>query len=142
MQSTPTCPRPWGPQLTVSRVTRRFAPCVLRANMAKGRAVFCAGHDLTHFRETYGTDEEDAVTTRERRLRGITRRSHRKPLIAAVDGLATSGGCEIALAYDMIIASRRAAFALAAVRWNLSPPRAARFGCPAPSGDMRPWTPC
>jgi enoyl-CoA hydratase/carnithine racemase len=37
---------------------------VLRANMAKGRAVFCAGHDLTHFRETYGTDEEDAVTTR------------------------------------------------------------------------------
>ena len=107
---------------------------VLRANMAKGRAVFCAGHDLVHFRETYGTDEEDAVTTRKGGFAGITRKSRRKPLIAAVDGLATSGGCEIALACDMIIASRRAAFALAEVRWNLVPTAGGAFRLPRAIG--------
>ncbi len=66
MQSTPGHVRGrQGPQSTRIEVTlRKIRAGVLRANMAKGRAVFCAGHDLTHFRETYGTDEEDAVTTR------------------------------------------------------------------------------
>ncbi|HSW16716.1 MAG TPA: enoyl-CoA hydratase-related protein [Ramlibacter sp.] len=100
---------------------------VLAAEYGDGRAVFCAGHDLTHFLETFGTDEEDAVTTAEG-FAGLTRRQRSKPLIAAVDGLATSGGFEMALACDIIIASTRAAFALAEVKWNL---------CPSAGGALR-----
>jgi enoyl-CoA hydratase/carnithine racemase len=92
---------------------------VLQARMAPGHAVFCAGHDLSHFRSTLGTPAEDAVTTPTGGFAGITRKARRKPLIAAVDGLATSGGCEIVLACDLVVASRRAGFALAEVRWNL-----------------------
>ena len=40
-------------------------------------------------------------------------------MIAAIDGLATAGGCEIALAADMIVASTNAAFGLAEVKRNL-----------------------
>ncbi|MFM7263317.1 MAG: enoyl-CoA hydratase-related protein, partial [Acidimicrobiales bacterium] len=43
----------------------------------------------------------------------------KKPVIAAIDGLATAGGCEIALASDMIVASTRSAFGLAEVKRNL-----------------------
>ncbi len=40
-------------------------------------------------------------------------------MIAAIDGLATAGGCEIALAADLIVATRRSAFGLAEVKRNL-----------------------
>src|SRR5437870_12238631 len=50
---------------------------------------------------------------------GITRRERTKPLVAAVDGPALAGGCEIALACDMIVASRQAAFGLPEVKRSL-----------------------
>ena len=40
-------------------------------------------------------------------------------MIAAVDGLATAGGCEIALAADIVVATTRSAFGLAEVKRNL-----------------------
>ena len=40
-----------------------------------------------------------------------------KPLIAAVDGVALGGGFEIALACDIIIATRRSKFGLPEPRW-------------------------
>lgn len=107
---------------------------ILRANIAKGRPVFCAGHDLTHFRETFGTPEEDAVTTASGGFAGFTRKLRRKPLIAAVDGLATSGGCEMVLACDIVLASRRASFALAEVKWNLVPTAGGAFRLPRALG--------
>jgi enoyl-CoA hydratase/carnithine racemase len=103
---------------------------ILRAEIAKGRPVFCAGHDLAHFRESFGTPEEDTVTTTTGGFAGIAQKTRRKPMIAAVDGLATSGGCEIALACDIIVASRRAAFALAEVKWNLVPTAGGAFRLP------------
>ncbi|MFM8662564.1 MAG: enoyl-CoA hydratase-related protein, partial [Acidimicrobiaceae bacterium] len=39
--------------------------------------------------------------------------------IAAVDGLATAGGCELVLACDMLVASTRSAFGLAEATRNL-----------------------
>ncbi|MEM8918453.1 MAG: crotonase/enoyl-CoA hydratase family protein [Pseudomonadota bacterium] len=54
-----------------------------------------------------------------RGLAGITETPPRKPLIAAVDGFALAGGCELALACDMIVASKGASFGLPEVRRGL-----------------------
>ena len=50
---------------------------------------------------------------------GFVYRERRKPIIAAVDGLATAGGCEIVLAADLVVASTQSAFGLAEVKRNL-----------------------
>ena len=50
---------------------------------------------------------------------GFTYRQRRKPVIVAVDGLATAGGCEIVLAADIVVATTRSAFGLAEVKRNL-----------------------
>ena len=42
-----------------------------------------------------------------------------KPIVVAVDGLATAGGLEIVLAADVVVATTRSAFGLAEVRHNL-----------------------
>jgi len=47
---------------------------------------------------------------------GISRRRGRKPIIAAVNGLAHGGGCEIVVNCDMVLASPSAVFALPEVK--------------------------
>jgi enoyl-CoA hydratase/carnithine racemase len=44
-----------------------------------------------------------------------------KVVIAAVEGLASGGGCGLALACDLIVASRDARFELPGVAWGLTP---------------------
>jgi enoyl-CoA hydratase len=46
-------------------------------------------------------------------------RERTKPIVVAVDGLATAGGLEIVLAADIVVATSRSAFGLAEVRRNL-----------------------
>ena len=74
--------------------------------------VFSAGADLKEIAagraETLGTDPGGFA--------GITRLIRRKPLIAAVDGPALAGGCEIVLACDLIVASRGASFGVPEVK--------------------------
>ena len=64
---------------------------------------FLAGEDLAH----------------PRGLAGITIQPPRKPLIAAVEGWALAGGCEIALAADLIVAANDARFGIPEVKRSL-----------------------
>ena len=88
---------------------------ILSANTAgQERPVFCAGADLKAV-----STGDSGLSTRKGGFAGFVYRERRFPVIAAVDGLATAGGCEIVLACDMVVASERSSFGLAEVRRNL-----------------------
>lgn len=77
--------------------------------------VFCAGADLAEVSRGNG----DALSTKDGGFAGLVRAERNKPWIAAVRGFAFAGGCEIALACDMIVASPEAAFGLPEVKRGL-----------------------
>ena len=88
---------------------------ILTANTAdQERPVFCAGADLKAL-----ANGESSMATISGGFAGFTHRSRRKPIIVAVDGLATAGGCEIVLSADLVVATTRSAFGLAEVKRNL-----------------------
>lgn len=76
--------------------------------------VFCAGADLKAL-SAGGAN----LGTERGGFAGFVYRERSKPIIAAVDGLATAGGCEIVLACDLVVASTRSSFGLAEVKRNL-----------------------
>ncbi|OHU87264.1 crotonase/enoyl-CoA hydratase family protein [Mycobacterium talmoniae] len=73
---------------------------------------FCAGMDLKAFARG------ENVVVKDRGL-GFTERPPIKPLIAAVEGYALAGGTELALATDLIVASRDSAFGIPEVKRGL-----------------------
>lgn len=88
---------------------------VLTANTEGHKSpVFCAGADLKALNAGGQT-----LGTKRGGFAGFVYRERNKPIIAAVDGLATAGGCEIVLASDMVIATNRSSFGLAEVKRNL-----------------------
>jgi enoyl-CoA hydratase len=74
---------------------------------------FCAGMDL----KAFVTGERPFIEGRG--FAGITEAGADKPLIAAVEGFAMAGGLEIALACDLIVASRGARLAIPEVKRGL-----------------------
>ena len=89
---------------------------ILTANTeGQERPVFCAGADL----KAINAGEGRALGTERGGFAGFVYRERRKPIIAAVDGLATAGGCEIVLASDLVVATTRSAFGLAEAKRNL-----------------------
>lgn len=89
---------------------------VLTANVeGQERPVFCAGADL----KAIAAGEGASLSTRRGGFAGLVWRDRVKPIISAVDGLATAGGCEIVLSTDMVVASSRSSFGLAEVKRNL-----------------------
>jgi enoyl-CoA hydratase len=71
-----------------------------------GERVFAAGADI---KEMADASVAEMLTSGYIELFDVIRRI-KKPLIAAVSGLALGGGCELALACDMIVASENAKF--------------------------------
>jgi enoyl-CoA hydratase len=84
-----------------------------------GQAAFCAGTDIS---ELEGLDEASALRTAERgqetceaiELCGV-------PVIVAVNGIAAGGGCELALACHLRVASTHAAFSLPEIKLGMIP---------------------
>ena len=77
--------------------------------------VFSAGADL----KAISAGQAGDLQTERGGFGGIAQRERTKPLIAAVDGPALAGGCEIALSCDMIVASTNAAFGIPEVKRSL-----------------------
>jgi enoyl-CoA hydratase len=74
---------------------------------------FCAGMDLKAFLQ----GESPSIPGRG--FAGITEQPPAKPLVAAVEGWALAGGCELAMAADIIVASASAKFGLPEVKRGL-----------------------
>src|SRR5205807_156242 len=77
--------------------------------------VFSAGADL----KAIAAGQAGGLSTKKGGFAGIAQRDRRKPIIAAVDGPALAGGCEIALSCDLVVASSNAAFGLPEVKRSL-----------------------
>jgi enoyl-CoA hydratase len=89
---------------------------VLNANTeGQSKPVFCAGADL----KAINSGDAARLNTPRGGFAGFVYRDRKKPVIVAVDGLATAGGCEIVLASDLVVATTRSAFGLAEVKRNL-----------------------
>src|SRR5439155_9088285 len=88
--------------------------------------VFCAGADL----KAIAAGAAAALNTARGGFAGITRRERTKPIVAAVDGPALAGGCEISLACDVIVASRAAVFGVPEVKRALVAAAGALFRLP------------
>jgi enoyl-CoA hydratase len=74
---------------------------------------FCSGMDLKAFL----IGERGSLPGRG--FAGMTARPPRTPIIAAVEGAAVAGGCELVLACDMVVAAENAKFGLPEVKRGL-----------------------
>ncbi|HVM53486.1 MAG TPA: crotonase/enoyl-CoA hydratase family protein [Acidimicrobiales bacterium] len=78
-------------------------------------SVFSAGADL----KAISSGDAAGLQTKRGGFGGIARRERTKPMIAAVNGPAYAGGCEIVLACDLVVASTEAKFGIPEVKRSL-----------------------
>lgn len=88
--------------------------------------VFCAGADL----KAINSGEAARLDTPNGGFGGIVRKQRTKPIIAACNGPAYAGGCEIVLACDLLVASTEAKFGVPEVKRNLVAAAGALFRLP------------
>lgn len=88
--------------------------------------VFCAGMDL----RAYADGQGDAILFGPGRFAGFVDAAIDVPVIAAIEGTALAGGCEIALACDIVVAARDARFGLPEVKLGIFPVAGGAFRLP------------
>jgi enoyl-CoA hydratase len=88
-----------------------------------GERAFSAGADIHEFSGSVRQGANTAVRDFVRRGQAMTARleAFKKPVIAAVNGLAFGGGCEITEAVHLAIASDRASFAKPEINLGMPP---------------------
>ncbi len=88
-----------------------------------GQRAFSAGGDIPQFSESVRAGAFQAVRDFVRRGQTLTARieAFPKPVIAAVNGLAYGGGCEITEAAHLAVASARAMFAKPEIKLGMPP---------------------
>jgi enoyl-CoA hydratase len=85
---------------------------------------FCAGADLKSI------NKGENVTSAKGGFAGFVNFPRTKPMVAAVDGNALAGGCEIVLACDMVVASKKSVFGVPEVKRSLIPAAGGLFRLP------------
>ena len=80
-----------------------------------GDKAFCAGMDL----KAFAAGEIADISGASGGFGGIARRAFPKPIIAALNGSALAGGCEIMLACDLVVSVEEAKIAITEVRRGL-----------------------
>jgi 2-(1,2-epoxy-1,2-dihydrophenyl)acetyl-CoA isomerase len=100
---------------------------------------FCAGQDLGDRAVTPGGQRPDLGESIERYYAPLIRRLRalQRPVIAAVNGIAAGAGCSIALACDIVIATRSADFLLPFSKIGLVPDAGASWFLPRLVGPAR-----
>ncbi len=84
-----------------------------------GEKAFAAGADIRELQRLSGSDAEEMTHRWHRLFRQIE--GFRLPVIAAVNGVALGGGCELAMACDMRYASEKARFGQPEINLGLVP---------------------
>jgi crotonobetainyl-CoA hydratase len=80
-----------------------------------GEKAFSAGMDL----KAFASGEGGPIMGAPGGFAGIVQRNFPKPIIAAVNGAALAGGCEIMLACDLVVAADHATFGIPEVKRGL-----------------------
>jgi enoyl-CoA hydratase len=100
-----------------------------------GDKAFCAGSDVKEFADVRDRVVEKKLA-RENEAFGSFE-SLSKPTVAAIEGLAYGGGCEISMACDLRITGEGAKFALPEVRLGVVPGSGGLFRLPELVGPAR-----
>jgi enoyl-CoA hydratase/carnithine racemase len=104
-----------------------------------GQRAFSAGADIPSLAQSIAGGTERALREIVRRGHALTRRIEEfpKPVIAAVNGLAYGGGCEITEAAPLAIAAEHATFAKPEITLGFPPPFGGTQRLPRHTGRKR-----
>ncbi len=93
-----------------------------------GEEAFCAGSDVKEFEAVRDRVVEKKLAQENEAFSGLETLS--KPVVAAIEGLAYGGGCEISMACDLRIVAEGARIALPEVRLGVVPGSGGLFRLP------------